>query len=406
MNRFTLAAVATIAGASAATAGGLDRSGQKIGALFEEGNYAELSFGYVKPSVDGTDAMPGFLSAGGPAANPSFGSGTGDVADSFVAAGAAIKTQYNDAISFAIIVDEPYGSDISYPASGNTVDSLVFGPALQVEGSALGGTEATVSSYAITALGRYEFGNGFSAHGGIRYQEIEADVRLGGLGYGGLNGYRGEFESDGAFGYVVGVAYEKPEIALRVALTYNSKIDHELRTTETLSGQTVTAGASTTDVRAPESLNLDFQTGVAPDTLVFGSVRFAHYSETIVSPAFFDSQVGLLTQGDSLTDIENSIDLEIGVGRKFTDRFSGSIAFGYSTKGDDDLVSPLAPTNGARSVALGGAYAISDAVTLSGGIRYTKLGDARPETGTPDTARASFEDNSAVSVGLKVGYSF
>ena len=403
MNRFTLAVVATIVGTSAATAGGLDRSSQRIGALFEEGNYAELSFGYVNPSIDGTDTTLSPF-------NPTQSNGIGNVGDDFLVVSGALKAQFNDAISFAIIADEPYGSDISYPTS----DFLVPGPGgTTSDGSALGGTRAIVDSFALTALARYQFGNGFSVHGGVRYQEIKADVTLGGLAYGGLNGYRGQFDSDGAFGYVIGAAYEKPEIALRVALTYSSEIRHDLPTTETINGIPVsilTGGAVTesadTRVVAPESLNLDFQSGVAKDTLVFGSIRYARYSDTIVSPTFFDLSVDPATSGSSLTDIEDSLDFEIGVGRRFTDKFSGSISFGYSRLGEDNLVSPLAPTNGSRSIALGGSYQVSDAVKLTGGIRYTKLGDALPETGTPDVARASFEDNSAVSVGLKVGYSF
>ncbi|MCK0166917.1 hypothetical protein MWU52_05065 [Jannaschia sp. S6380] len=414
MNRFALAVVATFTTAATAHAGGLDRSGQGIDALFEEGNYAEVTFGFVDPSVDGTDDMAGFLSSGGPAANPSFGSDTGNVADSFLTVGAAFKYQFSEAVSFALIVDEPYGSDISYPESGNTVASLVV-PGVQVEGSALGGTEAVVDSYAVTALGRYEFGNGFSMHGGLRYQEISANVTLSGLAYGGLNGYNAGFSSDGAFGYVVGGAYERPDIALRIALTYNSKIDHELSTKESVSGipvSVLSGGAlgetSTTDITAPESLNLEFQTGVARDTLVFGSIRYARYEDTIVSPVFFDQQVEAIsgTTNNSLTDIENSTDFEIGVGRRFTDKFSGSIAFGYSSSGDDDLVSPLAPTNGSRSIAVGGSYQVTDAVKLTGGVRYTDLRDARPETGTPDTARADFDGNDAIAVGLKIGYSF
>ena len=406
MNRTTLAAIATLAGTTSALAGGLDRSGQNIDILFEEGTLAELSLGYIMPSVDGVDQQPGYIGAAGPAANPNFGAGTGNVADDFATGSLAVKQQVNERVSFALILDEPYGSDISYPASGDTVDSLVFGPLLQTEASALGGTEATVNSFAVTALGRYEFGNGFSAHGGLRYQEIEADVTLGGLAYGALNGYRGRFERDGAYGYVIGAAYERPEIALRVALTYNSKIDHELRTTETLSGQTVTAGPSRTDVRAPESLNLDFQTGVAPGTLVFGSIRYARYEDLIVAPVFFDSLVDPTIQNSSLTDIENSLDFEIGVGRQFTDRFAASIAVGHNSTGDDKLVSPLAPTNGSRTIALGASYILTDQVKLSGGVRYTELGDALPETGTPDTARASFRDNSVVGVGMKVSYNF
>ena len=43
---------------------------------------------------------------------------------------------------------------------------------------------------------------------------------------------------------------------------------------------------------------------------------------------------------------------------------------------------------------------------FTGGINYTKLGDAKAETGTPDTAVVDMEDNDAVSLGLRVGYRF
>lgn len=110
--------------------------------------------------------------------------------------------------------------------------------------------------------------------------------------------------------------------------------------------------------------------------------------------------------GSSITDIEDSTDYEIGIGRRFNDKFAGQIAIGLQTGGSDTLVSPLAPTDGARYLSVGGSYQINDAITLSGGVRYTRFGDAQAETGTPDTARADFNDNSAVSAGFKISYSF
>jgi long-chain fatty acid transport protein len=45
-------------------------------------------------------------------------------------------------------------------------------------------------------------------------------------------------------------------------------------------------------------------------------------------------------------------------------------------------------------------------VILSGGVRYTWLGDARPETGTPDVPHGDFTGNSALAVGFSIGYRF
>ncbi|AXI46811.1 hypothetical protein C1J03_12710 [Sulfitobacter sp. SK012] len=380
MKKKLLASVAFSLSAYTAQAGGLDRSGQDIGIIFESGNLFELSFGLVNPSLTGVENGSTLTT-----------NDIGNVADNFSVLSAGLRYKINEKLSVALIVDEPYGSDINYPG-----DSAV---------TALGGTQAIVDSIALTALARYKFNNNWSAHGGIRYQEIEADVVLGGNAYGPLNGYRAEFDSEGAFGFVVGAAFEKPEIALRVSLTYSSKITHDLPTKETIGGNPV-ALPGVTEVVAPESLNLEFQTGIAKDTLVFGSIRYARYSDTIVSPAFFDSVVNGADSGDSLTDLEDSTDIEIGFARRFNDQWSGSIAFGYESRGEDDLVSPLNPRNGAQYVSLGAKYQVNEQIALSGGIRYTMLGDAQPETGTPDTARANFDDNSAVSAGFKISYSF
>lgn len=371
-------AIALVAlAASASTAHALDRSGQPVNIIFETGNVVEFSFGYAEPTVEGTDLATGAK--------------IGNASDNFLVWAGGIKYDVNDQWSIALIVDEPYGTDILYPGD----------PSL----SSLGGTTATADSYAVTALARYKIDGNWSVHAGVKYQEISADIGLGGGAYGPLNGYNAAFSSDGAFGYVVGAAYEIPDIALRIALTYHSEITHKLDTVETgvpLLG-TVTGK---TEVVAPEAINLDFQTGVAQDTLVFGSVRYARYTDTIISPTGFDTVVGPGSDGDSLTDIDNFFDIRIGVGRRFNEHWSGSIAFGHQSKGEDKLVSPLAPVNGAKYVSLGAKYDVNEKFAISGGVRYTRLGEAFPETGTPDVARAEFKDNSAVSVGLKLTYRF
>lgn len=355
---------------SAVSALGLDRSNQDITAIFETGNFAELSFGYITPNLTGTDVL------GNPIAN---------VGNAFSQVGASIKMDITEQISFGLIIDEPFGADVTYGGGQFT--------------TMLGGTEALLNSTALTAIGRYKFNESFSVHAGFRYQTLEGDITLSGLAYGALNGYNVAMTNGAGTGYVAGVAYERPDIALRVALTYNSAITNEFDTTESLNGAPL--GVGTTEVDSPEAWNLDFQTGIAANTLVFGQIRHAIYSQTILTPTTF----GALTGGASITDIEDGTSYTVGVGRKFSDAFSGSIALGYEGEGSDDLVSPLSPTNGSMSISVGGQYTM-DNIVFSGGVRYTMLVDARPETGTPDTARASFTDGDALSVGMSVGFRF
>ncbi|PUB19370.1 OmpP1/FadL family transporter [Yoonia sediminilitoris] len=354
MNKVLTGGAALLLTTSMAHAVGLDRSGQSVGVLFEDGNYAELSYGYVSPDVTGNDI--------------GFGeSDTGNVAEAYDQLGLGYKRDIDSQFSFALIFDEPYGANIDYPDDG----SVLISP-----------TAAELNSVALTGLLRYKFDENFSVHGGLRGQRLDADIVL-------PNGTPVELDYSTAFGYVIGGAYERPEIALRVALTYFSEIEHTFDTT--------TAGVfqEELEVKTPQAVNLDFQTGIATDTLLFGSVRWAEYSVVEVIPT---------PVGESITDIDDGFSYSLGVGRRFTDEFSASISATLDTEGDDDLVSPLSPTNGSSSIGLGGQYQVNDNVTLSGGVRYIMLGDAN--AAPSDVPLVEFKDNNAVAVGFKIGYDF
>ncbi|MDG1532614.1 MAG: hypothetical protein P8Q99_14845 [Paracoccaceae bacterium] len=355
-----LSACAVMLGSSA-YAGGLDRSGQSMSILFEKGTYAELSFGMIKPTASGV------------------GNGTvntetiSNVANNYSQTQLGFKTDVNDQLSYAIILDQPFGSNTAYGATGVN----------------FGSTGAKINSSAITTMLRYKFSDRISVHGGLRAQTINSDLSLGGTGFGGFGlRYAATFASNMGLGYSVGAAYEIPEIALRVALTYNSKVKHNFATTEN--------GTPTgiTNVETPESWNLEFQSGIAADTLVFGSIRYAKWGDFDLIPPFF---------GADLADLDDSTTYSIGVGRKFSDKLSGSISLSYEKEGDP-LVSPLSPTNGKLGIGLGLKYTM-DKVEISGGVSYTKVGDANPKSGT-NVALANFSGNNALAFGMKIGYRF
>jgi len=69
-------------------------------------------------------------------------------------------------------------------------------------------------------------------------------------------GYTGSGSNTREFGYIAGAAYERPDIALRVALTYQSSIDFAVDTLEN------GVLASVTDITLPQSITLDFQSGI------------------------------------------------------------------------------------------------------------------------------------------------
>jgi long-subunit fatty acid transport protein len=371
MKRFTIAAAALTAAASTASAGGVDRSGQSIAPLYQEGNYAEISFGVVSPSVSGTV---------GPAAS-------GDMAESYSQFGAAYKADINEQLSFALIFDQPFGADVNYPVGGTYP---------------LQGSTAELNSNAITAIARYKMNDRFSVHGGLRYQSLEATASLPFLA-----GYTANGETDYGTGYLVGAAYEIPDIALRLALTYNSKINHDIRTTETGPVPSV----SNTRVEAPQSLNLDFQTGIAANTLLFGGVRWVEWSEFDISPVGYRTATtnpGNPSGSSLVSYADDTFTYSLGVGRKFSETFSGSISVSYENS-NGGFASNLGPTDGKFGITLGGQYTV-DNVEISGGVNYTWIGNANTQVPvgafpTPP-ATSSFTDNSAIGVGMKIGVTF
>jgi len=364
MKHFALTASALALTATAATAGGVDRSGQSIAAIFEQGTYAEISFGHVAPSVSGVN---------GPFA-------TGDMSEDYSQLGFAFKHDFNDKLSVALIYDQPFGADVNYKTG---------------TGYFLAPSTATLETHALTALLRYKTSDRFSIHGGVVYETLKTNAALTVFSPPAtFIPYTGNTPSDGAWGYVVGMAYEIPDIAMRVALTYRSEIKHEMTSTETIfGGAPVNSAASIT---SPKSVNLDFQTGIAADTLLFGGIRWVDWSSYVIAPRVYTGAFG----APLLSYTNDVYTYSLGVGRKFSDTVSGSVSVSYED-GKPGAVGNLGPTNGKFGLTVGGKFALSDNVDLSAGVNYTWLGDAHTTT-----YNTQFRDNDAVGFGMKLGIRF
>lgn len=366
MNKLLTTSAIIALSATSAIAGGLDRSGQSISIIYQDGDYAELSFGSVSPSVSGV-ATGAFIA----------GPESGNMSPSYTQVGGGFKTQINDDLAFALVFDQPYGGDVEYPT----------GTSYFAEGAT-----ASVDSTALTAVLKYNINERVSIHAGLRHQSIQSEVSI------PAQGYDLATDTTTGTGYLLGAAYEIPDIALRVALTYNSSIEHSQNTSE--------AGGllnTVTEFESPQSINLEFQSGVATDTLVFGSIRWVEWSSFNFAPAGF-----LTATGDSLLSYDDdTITYNLGVGRRLNDNWSIAASIGYEA-GTGGFSGNLGPTDGSTSLGLGATYT-KDNMEITGGVRYVWVGDAsveHPSPLLPGTEGASFEGNSALGVGIKVGFNF
>lgn len=337
--------------AGAAAAGGIDRSGQWITPIFETGNVVTFSVGTVDPNVSGT-------------------LGTNDATTRYSPVSFSVKQALTENVDVAIIVDQPFGANIEYTS----------GPFAATPIGPFAGGYADVSSKALTFVGRYKFNSNWSVHGGARAQSLTGTIAS---TPGILTA-----SSDYAWGGLVGVAYERPDIAMRVALTYNTSIKNRLDGLQNFATPVVAEHES------PESFNLEFQTGIAANTLLFGSVRHAKWGGASLESTPVAG--GAATNWVNFRD--DSTSYTLGVGRKLNDKLSLALTLGYEGAGTRPGNTPLAPTNGYKSIGLGASYNVSDSLKVTGGVQYIKPGNQT--VGPVDFS------GDAVAVGVKFAYSF
>lgn len=358
---------------SMAHAGGIERSVPSMALLFEDENYLELSFGYVTPEVSGTQAIPFGVAPAG--------ASSGNIADTYGVLSFGYKNQVNDQMAIALIIDQPIGADVEYSSDTD----YAYGGGITLLGST-----ATIDSVGFTALLSYTMPNNFTVYGGPRAVRTSGEVAL-------FNGYTMTSSRETDFGYVVGAGWERPDIAARVSLTYQSAVTHEFRADES-------GNATTFSTTVPKSLTLEGQTGIASNTLLFGSIRWVEWSEFDISPTGY----GVTTQGDSLLSYDDDVvTYNLGVGRRFSDEWSGAITAGYEAS-QGGFSGNLGPTDGSTSLGLAATYTMGD-IRITGGARYIWIGDADTEAPAPAPAGITlgeFRDNSAIALGLRVAYNF
>lgn len=345
IKKFAAAAATLLASTALAHAGGIDRSGQSISPLFEEGGesggHAQLSFGTVTPSANGNARL-------------------GNPLNSYSPMAFAYKNDFSEQLSFALIGDQPFGADVQY-------------------GAVLFNARTKTSSSALTGVLRYKLGDGVSLHGGLRALRLSDATSMQRHSMQGQSQY---ISSDWSYGYVVGAAYEIPEIALRVALTYNSKIVADMSGTRN-------GAAVAFKVTLPESVNLEFQVGIAADTVLTASVRHIGWS-------------GFTVEGLTHPRCRNCPhdSYSLGLGHRLSENFSASATLNFEAPGDSPAITAFAPTTGQTTLTLGGQYAL-DNMTISGGITVGRLGDQSILAGLQ-----SFSGSTIVGTSLRLGFDF
>jgi long-chain fatty acid transport protein len=319
-----------------AQAGGLDKAGLGVGLLFEKESTVELSFAHAVPQVRATP------------------DDFGNIARKYNMLSFGLKKNLDDHLSLNLFVNQPYGLKIGLDVGGPS-DKYIVG--------------AEVYSTATSAILRYKINDYFAFHGGGYVVDIGGKLSA---------DTTADLGSASGSGYIFGASVEYPKIAARLALTYFSGTKHNF------------AGTLDAAFQAPPSINLDFQTGVAQNTLLFGSVRRGQWSKAKFSILDFP-----LVKWKRTTN-----DYTLGLGRRFNENWSGAVMVNYAPAVTNENSFSFSPTNGSISYGLAAVYT-RNKWKISVGAQSVKLGDNR--TLEP---LVSWKGNTAFGAGFKIAYTF
>lgn len=476
-------------------AAALDRSGQSMSAFLQPGNYFEAGLSVLDPTVKGQEA-------GTSATKRKIG----DMGDDYYFPSAALKLQLTDQFSFGLLYDQPYGADAQYTGNNvfvsnpgadtvlpqDRLDALADAgrakvaaymqsdaakqaigtlmsqglsqqaatQAVLAEASkpllamqkgladanaslGVGNTAVEVDTQNISLVFGYQPVKNLNLYAGGVYQTVKGKVNLRGTAYSIYNGYDADIKETGGAGWLVGAAYQIPEIALKASVTYRSEIDHKVNINENFSvtsaltsnpavlagllgitpaqalaqAQALEEGSAgkKTKITTPQSVNLDFQTGIMANTVAFANVRWVNWKDFAIQPYKFgllSQQIGgLVGRPNGFNLVEYSDDqwsVNAGVGRKLSEQWAGNVSVGWDS-GAGNPVTTLGPTEGYWNVGVGVQFSPTPATFIAGGVKYFWLGDAKAQTGAQAGGNeyvAKFEDNNAIAYGLKIGYKF
>jgi long-subunit fatty acid transport protein len=329
--------------------------------LYETGNYLEVT--YINRNFEITDNM--FA--------PSK-----SMLDDVSSVHFATKFDAGENLSVGLASYNQAGASHNYQGAGSPIPGFsAVGPR----------TELSINALAV--LGRYSFDD-FSAIGGVKISTVTdatADIfKLVGATT------AASIEGGSDTGLVAGVAYERPDIALRVELIYEAEASFSLPTTGGLLG----AATANTTASVPDYRTLNFQSGIAEDTLLYGSIRQADWSNHQVA-------VAPQTQAAPTSDFSDSTTYTIGIGRKISEQWSVTASYKTEEATDNTGTSLLSPTDGYEAIGAAAIYTLENGAEITVGMNYSMTGD---KTVTTSGVSGLYSDNTVVTSGIKVAYNF
>ena len=343
---------------TAVDAGGWETGRLDTGFLYQDGNYVEASYGNLDYSVNATSTT-------------------------FAKHGMA-----KDQSRMSVLGKFQIGSfDIGLTSFGSG--------AIQMDGQNATGVSvvpsADVKLNTQALMARYSFSDKYSIIGGVRKAKLKDST---------LNTVAPADYSIDAIdksGMLYGLAYERPDIALKFEVLRSEKITVGLTGNVTFSGSPLPV---TGTLVIPEATSINFQTGIMENTLLMASAHNVKWKGSDV-----ELDVAAIPALNQASNFSNTNSYSLGLGRRLNDATSASLTYSWEkgTNPNGASTSPFTMSNGSETLSAGVQHKIGS-ITISGGISYTKVGDVDVTHSSGLTA--SYAGNSVTAVGIKFGYNF
>ena len=389
--KFTLAGMLL---ASPAISGGWEASRLDTSMMYNDGAYAEVGSSSITYDINGT----------------SQASVKHKMAKNQTRTAIGFKQQFgnfdvglSNYMSGAIQLDgQATAATLTTPGCDKTVTTAAANVAQLGYCSVVPSADVEAKSTALIA--RYKINDNMSVLGGLnRYSVSDATVTT-------LSGYY--VVSGDEMAPVAGAAYENKEIALRVELLLQVETDMTLTAASSVATAVPTTAVTGAKMVIPQTMTLNFQSGVAEDTLVFGSIHKADWDTAQI--AIPENTAGINPAGGTLTvdavgsSFASRTAYSLGVGRRITDDISVLGSYSSEDGGGATSNDPFTLTDGSQTLGVGVRYT-KDNMTVTGGYSYTKVGDVAMthlSSGVPSGLTATYADNKVTGLGLKIGFSF
>jgi len=160
--------------------------------------------------------------------------------------------------------------------------------------------------------------------------------------------------------------------------------------------------AGKTEVKMPQSVNFDFQTGLSEKYQLLGMVnaRWVDWSNFNVAPPL----ATLSTQEPLAAYKKDGYAVEVVLGKQFNPKVSGEVRVGYD-HGTGAPLSLLGPYDSIKSLGLSAQYKLTEQLSVSAGGQYMWF-EGGPVDTKVDGRVVNIDDGTGYALGMKLGYHF